>query len=62
MIKTLPNLMQMAAISAAVQAYLDESNQDVFPINQVSPWKISLMPNFTAPFSRRLIGWTGRKR
>ncbi len=61
MTKTLPNLRQMAAISAAIKAYLAESNPDIVQINQVSPWKISLMPNLTIPFSRRLIGWTGRK-
>lgn len=53
-----PTQSQVAAIVAAIQAYLDEEIRPPFRTSlSLSPWKVSGMASAPLAFTRKSMGW-----
>jgi len=56
-----PNQTQIAAISAAIQAYLEgEIRPPIRNTLVLSPWKITSIVSAPLMFTRKSLGWNGK--
>ena len=55
-----PTELEIAAISAAINAYLIEESDSSITNTYLTPWKAAAFHNFNISHRRGILGWTGK--
>ena len=53
-----PTELEIAAISAAINAYLIEESNSSISNTYLTPWKVAAFNNFNISHRRGILGWT----